>query len=86
VKKTDNELVRYVKQTNIIKERQRYEELMKQEEEKKARGLNDKEKRQIYFNEIQTLERQVYDKAYINDNILDYKYLHDKQNYKPLMS
>lgn len=78
VKKTDNELVRYIKQTNIIKERHRYEELMKQEEERKAKGLNDKEKRQVYFNEIMGLEKQVYDKAYINDNLLDYKYLHDK--------
>jgi hypothetical protein len=30
---------------------------MKQEEEKKAKGLNDKEKRQIYFNEIAGLEK-----------------------------
>ena len=86
VKKTDNELVRYIKQTNIIKERVRYEELMKQEEERKARGLNDKEKRQVYFNEVMGLERQVYDKGYINDNIMDYSYLHDRQNYNLLMS
>jgi uncharacterized protein YehS (DUF1456 family) len=45
VKKTDNELVRYIKQTNIMEERKRFEELMRQEEEKKAKGLNDSEKR-----------------------------------------
>lgn len=45
VKKTDNELVRYIKQTNIMEERKRFEELMRQEEEKKAKGLNDREKR-----------------------------------------
>ena len=35
VKKTDNEIVRYIKQTHIIKERQRYEELMKNEDDKR---------------------------------------------------
>ena len=29
IKKTDNEIVRYIKQTNMIEERKRYEELMK---------------------------------------------------------
>jgi len=29
IKKTDNELVRYIKQTSMIEERKRYEELMK---------------------------------------------------------
>ena len=50
VRKTDNELIRYIKQTNIIEERKRYEELMKLEEEKRKKGLNDSEKREIYFN------------------------------------
>ena len=75
VKKTDNELVRYIKQTNIISERKRYEELMMQEEEKRKKGLNDAEKKMVYFQEIQGLEKQVYDKAYINDNHMEYKYL-----------
>lgn len=82
VKKTDNELVRYIKQTTIIEERKRYEELMKQEEDKKKRGLNDKEKRQLYFNTIDSIPRHVYDKAYINDNLVDYSYLHDPESYK----
>ena len=59
---------------------------MKLEEEKKAKGLNDKEKRQVYFNQIRGLEKEVYDKAYINDNLLDYSYLHDRKNYMLLMS
>lgn len=45
VKKTDDELMRYIKQTNIQEERKRFEELMKQDEERKARGLNDEERR-----------------------------------------
>ncbi len=39
----------------------------------------------MYFNEIEGLERQVYDKAYINDNVLDYNYLHERKNYMLLM-
>ena len=30
LRKTDNELIRYIKQTNIISERKRYEDLMKE--------------------------------------------------------
>lgn len=81
VKKTDNELVRYIKQTNIIEERKRFEELMKQEEERKARGLNDTEKRQLYFQSIEGLR---YDKTPINDNEMDTSFLNDKANYRPL--
>ncbi len=86
VRKTDNELVRYLKQTTIIEERKRYEELMKQEDERKAKGLNDTEKRAVYFRDIDRLDKNVYDKSYINDNQMDYKYLHDKDSYKLLSS
>ena len=86
IKKTDNELVRYIKQTSMIEERKRYEELMKQEEEKKAKGLNDKEKKMLYFRDIATLEKRVYDKPYINDNNVDFSYLTDRANYKVLPS
>lgn len=86
IKKTDNEIVRYIKQTNMIEERKRFEELMKQEEERKAKGLNDKEKRALYFRDMATLEKRVYNKAYINDNNVDFKYLTDKENYRVLPS
>jgi hypothetical protein len=86
IKKTDNEIVRYIKQTNMIEERKRYEELMKLEEEKRAKGLNDKEKRALYFRDMSTLEHRVYDKSYINDNKVDFKYLTDKENYRVLPS
>ena len=86
VRKSDNEIMRYIKQTNIIEERKRFEELMRQEEERKAKGLNDKEKRQLYFNTMSTLEKTEYDKAYLNDNALDFSYLHDPENYKLVTS
>ena len=86
VRKTDNEIVRYIKQTSMIEERKRYEELMKLEEDKKAKGLNDKEKRALYIRDMATLERRVYDKTYINDNKVDFKYLTDKENYRVLPS
>lgn len=82
LRKTDNELIRYIKQTNIISERKRYEDLMKEEDARKAKGLNDKEKRHLYFQDIASLQKQVYDKPYINDNHLDYSFLHDNANYK----
>ncbi len=59
---------------------------MKLEEVRKAKGLNDKEKQAVYFRDIDRLETGVYDKSYINDNQMDYKYLHDKESYKLLMS
>jgi len=55
LRKTDNELIRYIKQTNIISERKRYEDLMKEEDARKAKGLNDKEKRHLYFQDIASL-------------------------------
>ena len=86
IKKTDNELVRYIKQTSMIEERKRYEELMKLEEEKKAKGLNDKEKRILYFKDVASLDKRVYDKPYINDNLVDFSYLTDMKNYRVLPS
>lgn len=57
---------------------------MNKEEERKAKGLNDKEKIQLYLNTIATLPRNVYNKPAINDNDVEYSYLHDKENYKLL--
>ena len=33
---------------------------------------------------MQNLEKTYYDKGYINDNVLDYDFLHNRQHYKPL--
>lgn len=84
IKKSDNELVRYIKQTKLISERQRYEELMKKEQERKEKGLNDQEKRIMYFRNLETLHDRVYNKPRINDEELTFSFLHDKDNYKVL--
>lgn len=49
VKKSDDELMRYIKQTNIMKNRKKFEELMRKEDEERAKGLNAEEKRQLHF-------------------------------------
>lgn len=49
VKKTDDEIVRYIKQTKIIEERKRFEDLLKEEEERRKKGLNVEEKKFLYF-------------------------------------
>ena len=40
----------------------------------------------LYFRDIATLEKRVYDKPYINDNMVDFSYLTDRENYKVLPS
>ena len=84
VRKTDDEMMRHLKQTTIIKERKRYEDLMHKEEERRAKGLNYQEKRLLHIRELETLPTRVYDKAYLNDNECEFSFLHDKSNYKPL--
>ena len=44
VRKTDDEVARYIKQNRKIKERLRFEQIMKDEEEKRRKGLNIEEK------------------------------------------
>eukprot|EP00347_Sterkiella_histriomuscorum_P016034 403354744 len=68
----------------MISERKRYEDLMKKEDEKKKKGLNDKEKKILYFRSIDTMEDRLYDKSILNDEEMQFKYLHEKSNYKPL--
>jgi hypothetical protein len=46
--------------------------------------LNAEEKKLLYFKELETLDRRVYDKPFINDNVLEFQYLHDTKNYLPL--
>lgn len=48
VRKTDDEVTRFLKMKHIQNERDRFNELLKEEEEKKARGLNVEEKRLVY--------------------------------------
>ena len=76
--------MRYIKQTNIMKERERFEDALKKEEELKKKGLNVNEKKFLYFKDIESLQERVYDKSFISDNNIDNKYLVDRANYNPL--
>jgi hypothetical protein len=49
IRKTDDELVRYIKQNTLISERKRYEDLMKDEAERRKLGLSNEEKKALYF-------------------------------------
>ena len=84
VRKTDDEVIRYVKQTSIISERKRFEELMAKDEAKRLKGLNNQEKRLLYFHQLDTLPSRVYDKVRINDEEGDFDFLSDRANYNPL--
>ena len=84
VRKTDNEITRFLKQTKIIEERKRYEELMQKEEERKAKGLNDAEKKLLYIDRLENHEEKDYNRSFVNDNLCDFSFLNDKKNYNPL--
>lgn len=49
VKKTDSEIMRYIKQTRKIEQHNKYEEMMQLEEERRKKGLNTEEKKYLYF-------------------------------------
>lgn len=55
VRKTDDELTRYVKQKRIQKDRQRFDQLMQDDEEKRAKGWNIDEKKMLYQAKIDSL-------------------------------
>ena len=57
---------------------------MKLEALAKSQTMNTREIRMQHYLEMQALERKVYDKGYINDNLLEYDYLLDSENYRPL--
>lgn len=46
--------------------------------------MNTREIRTNHYITMQNLELEYYNKSYINDNVLDYDFLHDKSNYRPL--
>ena len=60
------------------------QEDMENAEERKKKQRNTKEIRISHFNKMLTLDKTYYDKASINDNILEYPFLHDRKNYMPL--
>ena len=46
--------------------------------------MNTREIRMDHYVEMQNLDKSYYDKGYINDNVMDYGYLHNSSHYKPL--
>ena len=46
--------------------------------------MNTREIRMDRYVEMQNLDKSYYDKGYINDNVMDYEYLHNSSHYKPL--
>ena len=84
IRKTDDEMTRYLKQKHIQSERKRFETLLEEEADRKKRGLNVQEKKLVYQAKINSLDQLVYDKTYVNDNLVNFDYLVDKKNYNPL--
>lgn len=50
----------------------------------KDQQMNTREIRMQHYIEMENLERDEYDKGRINDNELDYDFLHKREHYKPL--
>lgn len=84
VKKTDDELTRYIKQKRIMSNRRKFEESMTIETLAKTEKMNTREIRMDHYIGMQNLEQSVYDKNSINDNELEYEFLNDPQNYRVL--
>lgn len=55
IRKTDDEMTRYLKMKHIQSERERFNELLKQEEDQNNRGLNVNEKKMVYFAKVNGL-------------------------------
>lgn len=55
IKKTDDEVTRFIKQKHIQSERKRFKELLEQEADRKNRGLNIAEKKLLYQSQINNM-------------------------------
>ena len=84
VRKTDDELTRYVKQVKRTENRKKFEKNMQDEDKRRELGLNTHEIRVEHYMKMADLEKHAYNKAHMNDSEMTYDYLHDKANYKPL--
>lgn len=50
----------------------------------KDNKMNTREIRMDHYIEMQNLEKSDYDKGHINDNSIDYEFLHKREHYRPL--
>ena len=78
VHKTDDEITRFVKQNRKIKEMLRFEQIMKDVDEKRLKGLNVEEKIKLHHAKLDLLNSNVYDKTHINDNLMNFDHLSNK--------
>lgn len=76
IQKTDDELTRYLKQKRIISRRREFEQAMSLEQLAKDSRMNTREIRMDHYIGMQNLETEYYDKGRINDNELEYDFLH----------
>ena len=84
IRKTDDELTRYLKQKRLTTRRRDFEEAMSLEKLTRENKMNTREIRMDHYVDMQNLDKSYYDKGYINDNVMDYEYLHNSSHYKPL--
>ena len=80
VRKTDDELTRYVKQTTLIKRRSSFESLLAEELAAKEDKMNTEEIRLEYYAKMASIQ---YDKGRLNDS-LSFDFLTNPKNYRPL--
>ncbi len=83
LRKTDDEIQRYVKQTTLTKKRRSFEQDMGIDLKAEEDELNTMDKRLNKQKEMEELEKTYYNKAYINDNF-EYTHLNDPRTWKPL--
>lgn len=67
-----------------MSKRKDFEDKMTLETLTKEAHMNTREIRTNHYINMQNLELEYYNKSYMNDNVLDYDFLHDKANYRPL--
>ena len=84
VRKTDDELTRYLKQTKIIRRKNEFITKMAEEEAAVSDKMNTAEIRQDHFDKLESLDATLYNKAKINDDQMTYDFLHKKEHYRPL--
>ena len=80
LRKTDDELTRYVKTTTLIRRRSTFETSLAEDLAAKQDKMNTAEIRSEFYEKMATIQ---YDKGKANDN-LSFSFLTDPKSYRPL--
>ena len=80
IKKTDDEVTRYLKHQHIQSERKRFEMVLEDDQRKKDEGLNVEEKKELYKLK---LDRLNYDRTSLNDQT-SFDNITNKKNFNVL--